>query len=86
MGSLLFFPIEVTVDEAAFGFALHSSPDGRCAVAAVLTPGLFAVKTRTRDGHVEYRVCDSSLEQIYAAASTLTELHERFLARILRSS
>ena len=71
-------PIEITVEEAEFGFAMRSPSADRYVVAAELRDGLLAVKVRTSDGRVEYHVCDGNLAQLYRAATTLADLRRRF--------
>ncbi|HSQ63703.1 MAG TPA: hypothetical protein VLM85_10840 [Polyangiaceae bacterium] len=86
MGTLLFFPIEITAEEAEFGFAMRSSSEDQCVVAASLQDGLLAVKVRTHDGRTQYQVCDGDFAQLYRAATSLGELRERFGAHLRRSS
>lgn len=86
MGTLLFFPIEITAEEAEFGFAMRSSSTDQCAVAAELQDGLLAVKVRAPDGRTQYRICNRDFDQLYRAATSLGELRERFGAHLRRSS
>jgi len=85
MGALLYLPIDITTDEAAFGFAIRCIEDGTCAIAAELGDGLLAVKVRAPDGSVAYQVCDRDLEQLYATARSLAELVQRFAPRRARA-
>ena len=75
MSALRSLPIDITDEEAAFGFAVRH--DGQ-AVAAELRNGLYAVKVVCDDGAVGYCVCDARLSPLYPVARSLRELHDRF--------
>lgn len=73
------FPVEITADEAAFGFAKVETSRG-LRVAADLGNRLRALKAIADDGSFEYVICDESFEPLYFAAKTLAELDTRFHA------
>ena len=70
------FPLDITLEEKAFGFRLLDAAEGHRAVARM--GDLRAVKTRAADGTIEYAVCDARLRPIYIAAKSLKELRDRF--------
>ncbi len=70
------FLLDITSDEAAFGFRVVDTPEGGRAVAHI--GDLRAVKVRASDGAIEYAVCDAKLQPLYLAARTLKELRDRF--------
>jgi hypothetical protein len=76
------FAVDVTNEEAEFGFAVTGAPSGsRSVVVARLAPGLRAVKVRGHGGETKYLVCNERLAPLYAAAKSLEELRSRFLVR-----
>lgn len=74
--------LDLSHDEAEFGFRLAEERLRMRAAVRELRPGLVAVKIRAADGTTEYAICSSSdLRPIYPAAKTLDELRRRFLGR-----
>jgi hypothetical protein len=71
-------PLEVTKEEADFGFDVAEEPSGVRAVVRELRVGLRAVKVLTDHGTVEYAICDEQLRAIYPSAKSLDELRARF--------
>jgi hypothetical protein len=70
------FLLDITSEEAAFGFRVVATPEGQRVVARI--GDLRAVKVRALDGAIEYVVCDAQLQPMYLAAKTLKELRDRF--------
>jgi len=74
--------VDVTSEEAAFGFVVADAPSGnRTVVVAKLGPGLRAVKVRGHGGKTQYLVCNELLAPLYPVAKSLEELQARFLSR-----
>lgn len=70
--------LDLSAAERRFGFA-RVELRARVCVAAVLRPGLIAVKVQPRDGGAaQYAVCDVLLRPLYPASVTLRGLRRRF--------
>ncbi len=74
------YPIDLTEEEAAFGFEVRESQSGVRAVVRVIDKGLQAVKHRRSDGEIEYAICDETCVPLYAGASSVDELKQRFFS------
>ncbi len=70
--------IDLTDEEAAFGFEVRESPTGVRVAVRTLAVGLEAVKRVLDDGTVEYAICDKNGQPLYAGARSLAELEKRF--------
>jgi hypothetical protein len=73
--------LDVTREEADFGFRLAEQPSGVRAVVREIRPGLRAVKVRADDGSTEYAICDDELRPVYLPARSLDDLRRRFTVR-----
>ena len=70
--------LDVTAEEADFGFAVVEQATGVRAVSRELRPGLRAVKVQGAGGAIEYAICNEQLSPLYPAARSLDELRVRF--------
>ncbi len=77
--SARWFPIEVTPEEAQFGFVIVDSPAGNRRVAvATIGPRLRAVKVVGHAGKCQYLICNEHLAPLRAIAKSLDELRSRY--------
>jgi hypothetical protein len=58
------YPLDVSKEEADFGFDLTGEPAGNRVVARDLRAGLRAVKVRRDEGAIEYAICDDQLRPL----------------------
>lgn len=77
--STRWFPLDITDEEANFGFIVADAPTGNRTVAvANIGRGLRAVKAVGHGGKMQYLVCNERLAPLYPAAKSLEELRSRF--------
>ena len=77
------FPLDVTAEEATFGFRVVEMHGGIRALVADLGNGLRVVKVNA-DRSVHYQVCDGAFQPLYGAATSLDDLTARFTSGQLR--
>lgn len=72
--------LDVTPEEAEFGFSVTEYSGGFRAVSREVRPGLRAVKVRGEGDAVEYAICNEQFVQLYPSARSVDELRTRFPA------